>query len=194
MLAAVITALGLASHAWAAAENDWYQVKYAANLNIGDSKVNLTNTGVQGGEDPLGRICANVYVLDPAEDMVACCSCVLKPNGLYNLSATSDLISNTLTPAVPTSITIKLVATLPINGTTCNASAPTLSTLARGMRAWGTTVHALPAAGTYGVTETEFSRSALSGSELRRLTSDCGSIQTNGGGFGICRSCRLGAQ
>jgi len=32
----------------------------------------------------------------------------------------------------------------------------------------------------------------LSAAELARVTSFCGFIQSNGSGFGICRSCRLG--
>src|ERR1700681_1106488 len=34
-----------------------FQVRYASNLNVGDSVVNLTNTGVVSGFDPDGRIC-----------------------------------------------------------------------------------------------------------------------------------------
>jgi hypothetical protein len=61
------------------------------------------------------------------------------------------------------------------------------------MVAWGTTLHALPTTPvTYGVTETQFAQPPLSLSELNRLTSTCGFIQSNGSGFGICRSCRLG--
>ena len=45
-----------------------FQVRYAANLNIGDSFVDLTNTGsVSGallnGADPSGNICVNTYTL-----------------------------------------------------------------------------------------------------------------------------------
>jgi hypothetical protein len=53
-----------------------------------------------------------------------------------SLSARNDLISNTLTPAVPSSITIKLLAT---TGGACNAAVP--GNLASGLRAWGTTIH-----------------------------------------------------
>jgi hypothetical protein len=165
--------------------SDAFQLRYASNLNIGDSVVNISNAGTQGG-----NICANVYVFDPEEEMVACCSCVVTPNALVSLSARNDLISNTLTPAVPNSIIIKLLAT----AGPCNPSNPSAASLASGMRAWGTTLHALPTAGTYALTETEFSPAVLSASELAELTGECGNIQTNGSGFGICRSCRLGGQ
>ena len=55
----------------------------------------------------------NTYVFDPQEEEIGCCSCLVTPNGLNSLSAKSDLISNNLTPAVPTSIIIKLVASPP---------------------------------------------------------------------------------
>ena len=49
-------------------------------------------------------------------------------------------------------------------------------------------------AGGYGVTETEFAKSDLSVSELAKLTTYYGFIQANGSGYGICKSCRQGAQ
>ena len=109
------------------------------------------------------------------------------------------MISNTLTPGVPTSITVKLLSSLPTGAaaTTCNPSSPTAATLVRGTRAWATTLHlntsVAPAPGVYQETETPFSVVELSASELAKLTSFCGFIQSNGSGFGICRSCRFGA-
>jgi hypothetical protein len=163
--------------------------KYAANLDAGDSFINLTNTGLTGGFDPAGNICANVYLLDPAQEVVACCSCPLTPNHLKSLSFKNDLISNLLTPGTPTSMTAVVLAS-----TTCNAASPGALTL--GLRGWGTTLHALPSAppATYGVTETPLSSTALSASELSKLTVYCGFIQANGSGFGICKSCKQGAQ
>lgn len=182
-----------------------FQVGYAANLSIGDSIVNITNTGtltVPGTPMILattGNICANVYTFDAAEELVSCCSCLVTPNGLNSLSARSDLISNTLTAGVPTSIVIKLVASRPLalnpdgTGGTCNASSPTPLTVTPGMRAWGTTLHSLPTTPvTFGVTETPFHNSPLSVAELTKVTVFCGFIQANGSGFGICKSCRIG--
>jgi len=113
------------------------------------------------------------------------------PNALVSISARGDLISNTLTPAVPTSIVVKLLAS---RQPTCNAAMPTADVLAPGMRAWGTTLHATPTPGSYAVTETDFLQAGLSAGELARITSFCGFIQANGSGFGICRSCRFGGQ
>jgi len=176
-----------------------FQVRYASNLPVGDSVINVTNTGASSTvafPTQNGNICVNVYTFSPDEQLISCCACPVTPDGLVSLSARNDLISNTLTPGVPTSIVIKLLAT---TGASCNAS--TVGTganvLATGMAAWGTSIHALPVtpgspATTYGVTETAFTPATLSAAELTRITTLCGFIQTNGSGFGICRSCRLG--
>ena len=167
---------------------DAYQVRYAANFLAGDSVVNLTNVGSNGGFDPTGDICANVYVFAEDQQLVACCSCPLTPNHLKTLSVTNDLISNTLTPGVPTAVSIALLAS-----TACNAASVTPGNLVPGLRAWGTTLHAAPGGG-YSVTETEFSSAPLSYSELAKATSYCGFIQAIGSGYGICKSCEQGAK
>ena len=179
-----------------------YQVKYASNLTIGDSVINITNTGARGAglgfgtsASVTGAICVNVYVYDPSEEVVSCCSCPVTPNGLVSLSAKNDLINNPLTRGNPTSIVIKLLATVPVGGT-CNNSALLAGTpaFATGMAAWGTTLHAnsSAAAGTYGVTETAFTPSTLSAGEFARLAYGCGVVANVGSGFGICNSCRVG--
>jgi hypothetical protein len=174
--------------------DDVFQIRYAANLDVGDSFVNFTNAGTYAGEDPNGRICVNVYAFDPAEEIISCCACMVTPNGLQALSVNRDIMSNTLTPGRPTSITIKLLASTPIGGN-CNPSSPTATNLVRGMRAWGTTLHAMPAgsAPAWAIGETPFARAELSPSELTKLTSYCGFIQASGSGFGVCRPCQSGA-
>jgi hypothetical protein len=181
-----------------AADDSPFQVRYASNLAVGDSVVNITNTGASSTvpfPTQNGNICANVYTFSPDEQLISCCSCLVTPDGLVSLSARNDLISNTLTPGVPTSIVIKLLASAGTTQAACNASIA--NPLVPGMAAWGTTIHALPVtpgspATTYGVTETAFTPSTLSPAEYNRITTLCGFIQTNGSGFGICRSCRLG--
>ena len=165
--------------------DDAFQVRYASNLTIGDSVVNMTNAGTSGG-----NICANIYTFDSAEELVACCACGITPNALQSLSVRNSLISNTLTPAVPSSVVIKLLAS---SSTICNAAAVTSDVLAPGLRAWGTTIHLLPTINaSYGVTETEFLNAGLTDAELTHLTSFCQFIQEIGGGYGICKGCVVG--
>jgi len=162
------------------------QVHYLSNLNVGDSNINITNTGSSDGP---GNLCVNVYAFDPSEEMVACCACPVTPNALVSLSAQADLIGNTISPSTPTSLVVELLAT-PATGTTCNPSTPAISNLAPGLRAWATTLHALPGTGSYGITEGAFLPSLVGLAEVQHLTSFCGFIQSNGSGFGICKSCR----
>ena len=185
-----------------------YQIKYVSNLNLGDSFINITNTGARGAGIPsgsnsstTGAICVNVYAFSPDEQMVSCCSCPVTPNGLVSLSVRTDIISNTLTPAVPTALVIKLLATVPAPGAMGCAGAAfsaTPANLAPGLAAWGTTLHV--SQGATQTTETPFLPATLSlgGNspgdigELTRLTQLCTFINAIGSGFGICRSCHLG--
>ena len=176
-----------------------FQVRYVANLNLGDSVVNITNGGARGAglaagtsAATTGALCVNVYAFSPDEQMISCCSCPVTPNGLVSLSARRDLVNNTLTPAVPTAIVVTLLASTPV-GNSCSGSAAAPGALESGMLAWGTTVHAGAIAGSAAViTETPFLPATLSGGEATRLTSLCTFIQANGSGFGICSTCRLG--
>jgi hypothetical protein len=218
ILCAIFLLLGMTALAQTSTDVP-FQVRYASNLSYADSAVIITNDGASAtAVNPVtaalnGNMCVNVYVLDPQEELVSCCSCPVTPDGLQSLSAVNDLTSNTLTPAIPTSIVIKLVATLSGaggSGTTCANSASVAGSAAyplaaAGLAAWGTTVHALgpsavlppggttpPAGTTLALTETPFTAGTLSPSELTRLNTLCGFIQGNATGYGICASCRTG--
>ena len=188
-----------------------FQVKIFPNLAAGDSVINIGNTGASAavvgpfGGVVGGNICVNVYVFSPDEQEVACCTCLVTPNGAVTVSA-RQLISKTLTPSVPTSITVKLVATVPLAGGWCNASTPapplpsfpSPGALAPGLTAFGTNIHAAPvggstSAGTYAVTETPFIPSTLTAAELASDSTLCGYTMQNGSGFGICPGCTIGA-
>ena len=201
LCAALVCPVQIFAQAVAPAGDAVYQLRYFANLNIADSVINLTNTGALGGSDPGGRICANVFVFDPASDMVACCACPVAPNGLMSYSVKDDLLSNTLSPAVPTSVTVKLLATVGSQfgvALTCNPKSPAGTNLARGMVAWAGTVRSTrltsPPVTLFTATETEFSKGELSATELNKLTTSCGFIQANGSGFGICKACKTGGK
>ena len=82
----------LAVGAFGQASDTPFQVRYAANLNIGDSGVTLTNTGASMTSGTNGILCANVYVLDPAGAPISCSSYVISPNVTLELSVKKDLI------------------------------------------------------------------------------------------------------
>jgi hypothetical protein len=167
-----------------------YEVKYISNLNIGDSVINLSNSGASAVAGPPSSICANVYTFAPDEQEISCCACLITPNGLDSLSAQSDLIQNTLTSALPTSIVVKLIATVPVGGT-CNPAAP--GATVAGLRAWGTTLHTAPTAPPSSrVTETEFAPATLTVTEFTNDVTLCRFIGILGSGYGICKSCRSG--
>ncbi len=183
--------LALATLALSAAAfaDDTFQIKYAANLNIGDSFVDFTNSGATVANGVSQNLCINLYTFDPQEELIACCSCTVTPNGLESVSVKS-LISNPLTPAIPTAVVVKAVASTGA----CNASSVTA--VAHGLLAWGTTLHQNTsiAAPTFSVTETPFAQATLTAAELTHITSYCGFIQGDGTGFGLCKGCAAGGQ
>jgi len=169
---------------------DAYQVKAFANLTAlsgGGSVIDLTNAGTVGGNDVTDYICANVYTFDQAQELISCCFCPLSPNALASLNVENDLVATpiSLTPGIPSGVTVGLVATADYGPGTCNAAEPGF--LVPGLRAWGTTVHI--AGGSPYLTETEFSQVGLGFSEYYKMTSFCGFIQQDGTGYGICNSC-----
>jgi hypothetical protein len=89
---------------------------------------------------------------------------------------------------------VKLVATIAGaggSGTNCTNSAATQGTLATGLLAWGTTIHAAVGGG-FATTETAFTPATLSAGEYASITNRCLNIIGNGSTFGICKSCRAG--
>jgi hypothetical protein len=194
---------------------DTFQVRYSANIpapgltNIPDSVINITNTGASGGVTNLtgtsaslgGSFCVNVYAFSPQEQIVACCSCPVTPDGLVSLSVARDIASNALTSQHPQALVIELLATAPVGGSCIgSAAAATSGTLVPGLAAWGTTPHSTGALGSapWAVAETPFQAHVLSTTELAHLSNLCsfviGTNGTNGqgSGFGLCASCRLG--
>ena len=180
----------------------YFQIRYVSNLTAGESVVNVTNSGVSStaanldGGQQNGSICVNAYTYSPDEQLISCCSCIVTPNGLVSYAVSRDLTSNPLTPIVPDSVVVKLLASTPDGSGLCNAATVGRSDTNRvvpGLLAWGTSLHRLSTApNTLAVTETAFSNGLLSPTELTRMTSLCGFIRANGSGYGVCKSCRFG--
>jgi len=200
----------------------FFQVKYAANLSVGDSYFDIMNTGANGAS-PLGpgtglgtalnpvtgNICVNVYTIDPNEELVSCCSCLITPDQTVHLTALTDLASAAVTTdgVAPPSISVKLIATMAGAGgtgssaTACADSAALANTAAfplplpfgMGIAAWGTSLHPPAGSGPYVSTEARFTPAFLSAPELISLTGRCASIIGNLSGHGQCISCSLNA-
>jgi uncharacterized repeat protein (TIGR01451 family) len=104
-----------------------FLVGYAANLQAGESAINITNTGANGASllgpgfgAAVGNICVNVFAFDPNEELISCCSCLVTPDQTVNLGVNRDLTVKTLTGVVPSSVTVKLLATLEGGGLMTN--------------------------------------------------------------------------
>ena len=190
-------------------QTDAFRVSYASNLNVGDAYVNITNTGasattvLSSGQTGTtaqnnidGNICVNIYAFAADEQEVACCSCLVTPNALWSASVKTALLNNTLTPAFPNEVVIKLISSVPNAGPnntqTCNPATVTATGIASGLAAWGMSLHGVPATTgpTFQMTETPFATSTLSVPELERDVQECQFIQVLGSGqFGICKGC-----
>jgi hypothetical protein len=209
LLGVLASALRLSAGGWS---DDGYDrvadhgflVRYAANLDKGESFVNIVNDGAQGASlsgpgigKTTGQLCINVYTFSPDEQMVSCCSCPVTSNGVASLSVKKDLATNTLTGFSPTSVTIKLVATAAAANATIDCKYSAMQPLAPvcGMLAWGSTLHAqnVGASTGWATVETPFLAATLSAQESARLTNMCTNIYGNGSNYGICASCVPGA-
>ena len=183
--------------------NASFLVRYAANLNIGESYIDITNTGANGASllgpgdgFAAGNICVNVYAFDPGEELIACCSCLVTPDQTVTLGVNRDLTVKPLTGAVPTSVTVKLLSTLAGGdgtGTSCtnSAGAVTSATLANGMAAWGTTLY-LDASGAadYATPQTASMGATLSANELASIGGRCAAFWATAAAsaFAPCRA------
>src|ERR1700693_4222852 len=98
-----------------------YMVGYytGANQGLPDAQMHIINPGSTGGYGNSdervtatpqgGDLCANVYVFTSDEQMIACCSCKVSPNGMQGFSLATDLVGNPLTSLVPKAGAIKVV-------------------------------------------------------------------------------------
>jgi hypothetical protein len=114
----------------------------------------------------------------PQPELSECCSCLVTPDGLLELSVHFDLTSNPLTGISLDTGALKIVSAA-VSGRAC--SLPTAPKPTSGVRAWATHLQ-----NNNSLTETEFSDSGLSAVELGRLGAQCKAIQLVGSGKGVC--------
>ena len=149
-----------------------------------DQWVRLVNFGANGTplSSPVGDVCANIYVFDANQEMSACCSCRITPNGLKTLLVFNNLTSNPVTSVVPVNGDIKIVSTA---ATTSTCTPLTFNGgLTDSLVGFGTHVSAT-AIGAF-VTETQLPAAALSGQEQSFLPQACQFARYLGSGKGAC--------
>jgi hypothetical protein len=183
-----------------------FLIRYFSNLNIGDSFIDITNSGASATANLMnqipaqnnidGSVCVNIYAFAADEQEVACCSCLVTPNGLWSASVKTALLNSVLTPSFPNEVVVKLIPTVPAVGAggtqTCNPAAVNQGNVSKGLLAWGTSLHGLPTATgpNFRLAETPFLAASLSSAELVRDVEECQFIQVLGSGqFGICKGC-----
>jgi hypothetical protein len=174
----------------ALAQGTYYVDYYSNNIDHGlDQAIRIINVGTLGTPltSPSGDICANVYVFDANQELLACCAQRLTPNELATAFVHYQLTNNTVTTVVPPSGVIKVVLAQP-PGSTCTP----------------TTIGATPDAGlgvvfgthlqkegyypntNYFVTETQKAPSTLSSAEQGFLQLACSFALYIGSGQGTC--------
>lgn len=157
------------------------QTGQVSNIETGDVLLNITNTGISGGD-----VCANMYVLDPHQIVVACGACLIGPGGIGAYSVLADLISDTLTPGIPINISVSIVTS---EGGNCNAATVAQKDLRTGL---SPVFELPPPPAMSGASFTPFKTTTLRPTEFEKLTQMCGFTQILGEGFGSTQSCRQG--
>jgi hypothetical protein len=192
VLAAVLIMAALPS--MAQVPSSAYMVDYFSNNpgpgGAADQQVRLVNVGVYGTPltSPVGDVCSNVYVFDANQEMVACCSCRITPNGLLTLSVANGLTNNPVTSVVPVNGAIKILNT--VAAASCNPVNIANGVLADSVVGFGT--HLQTSGGTAPggfITETNIPNAVLSAGEFTFLGQACQFAQYLGSNKGVC-TCR----
>jgi hypothetical protein len=185
LLAAGAVALLFSGSAFAQGDNSYYFVTYYSNNVSGapDATLRFINDG--GGSlilDPIPEpipinLWADIYVFDDSQELQACGSCFVSPDGLLSEDVKTELTNNTLTGHVPSRGVIKVV-------TSANGN-PTTIGLSSGLRGWATHIQRASAtSGAYTTTETPLADSNLTDTEESLLENLCAYAQMLGSGQG----------
>ncbi len=172
----------------ALAQGSYFVDYYSNNYDHGfDQAIRIINVGTLGTpltSPNVGDICANVYVFDANQEMLACCAARLTPNELATAFVHHDLTNNTVTTIVPGSGVIKTVlAQVPGSGCTPTTIGATPDA---GLGVvFGT--HLQKEANALWVTETQKIPSTLSSQEQGFLQLACSFVRYIGSGQGTCQ-------
>jgi hypothetical protein len=165
-----------------------YYVDYYSNNAYGpavDQVIRIVNAGTTGTPmtSPSGDICANVYVFDANQEMLACCAARLTPNELASAAVYANLTGNTVTTVRPPAGVVKVVLAPP-PGPTCTPTTIGAPADAGLGVVFGT--HLQTENKALYVTETQKSPSTLSAGELGFLQLSCSFALYIGSGQGTC--------
>ena len=175
----------------ALAQSPSYFVNYYTNNSApftADQIVRVINAGTLGSPltVPVGDICANFYVHDPNQEMIACCASSLTPNELSSAYAGKQLTFNPINAGyLPTNGVIKVVLTPNPSGKTCHPEGWSGAPDATLGEIFAT--HLQVTGGATYVTETELLSSPLGSDEAAYLQETCFFVELLGSGTGVCK-------
>jgi len=163
LFAVAAIALMFSGSALAQGDNSVYFVTYYANNVSGapDGTVRFINDGDTGS-----TLWADIYVFDDSQELQACGSCWISPDGILSEDVKTELTNNPVTGRIPTRGVIKVISDADGNA---NAPSPT-----PGLRGWATHIQrATATSGAYATTETAVADSNLTASEESLLGNLC---------------------
>ena len=171
-----------------------YYVDYYSN-NAGpvpgapDQIVRIINVGVGGTPltSPTGDICANIYVFDNNQELIACCAQRITPNEPDSSSVGTQLTNNPVTSVVPPAGVVKIALTPASTKCDPTAAALTVDTADATLGVVFAT-HLQVTGGAKFVTETELQPSSLGLQEGAFLEQACSFALYLGSGKGTCSS------
>jgi hypothetical protein len=179
-----------------------YLVDYYAN-NAGpvpaaaDQVVRLINVGLKGTPmtSPYGDVCSNICVFDNNQEMIACCSCRITPNGLATASVGTQLTNNPVTSVVPVAGVIKIITKKAYDHCDPTYGADALDSFdltPAGDWVVGFRTHLQDTGGATFVTETNIPAASLGRDEREFLPLACAFARYLGSGKGTCSCTEAG--
>jgi hypothetical protein len=160
---AIVLTISVTALAQNVGDGSFYFVTYYANNVSGapDATLRFINDGDSGG-----TLWAAIYVFDDSQELQACGSCAITPDGLLSEDVKTQLTNNPVTGRVPTRGVIKVVSS--------STSNPAAIYTATGLRGWATHIQRASAtAGAYATTEAPVADSNLTLTEGYLLENLC---------------------
>jgi hypothetical protein len=189
VLATAVLGLSFQLAASTPTDGDDYYGTFFYNIGTGTSDASVTI--LDPGANAPANICANIYVLNPSEEMEACCSVLLTPDEIVQ-GQVSELVKNLLNNNGLVNGVIKIISSTTKTGLAPCPSGAASITPVSDLRAWITRVDSVepfviptPAAGK-SVTTTAFAQAPLSAAEETGLVNNCHFIYEYGSNFGQC--------